>query len=434
MGQGLPRGVRQPHRPMSWNQRAWAAVLYAWPAALAGSSALRAHGLRGHDSQDAIQVVVCHSRKVTSRAEVKVERTVDFDRVTQLHLAPPRVRVEHALLRVASKARTDDGAVAVLADGCQSGRTTPPRLSEELTHLPKLNVAPCCPRSSTTSRRARCRRWSADTCATSSERTGCPSAGDRDPSTWTAAPCDAMSSTRRQPCWSSSMVASATSGRLTAGKTWTATSTRRQRTADHPSGLATGAAALSLGPGTRVDPLVARLDRTCATVRPGMRSRPIPGRSSSAGAGDLPRTSHHKPDGPASNSNLKPASSSTGTPRLTRPCRPWSRGCRRRRRSRSSSTPTTRPCHRGRGSPPWRRRARTPRASRSPRSSAPRGCARSDASRSSSIAHPGRAATCRRSRGASRPLEPLAHRCGDGRADPLGSGELLDGRRSIASM
>ena len=36
--------------PLGWDQRAWAAVLYAAPAALSGRSALRAHGVRGHDA------------------------------------------------------------------------------------------------------------------------------------------------------------------------------------------------------------------------------------------------------------------------------------------------------------------------------------------------------------------------------------------------
>jgi Transcriptional regulator, AbiEi antitoxin len=32
--------------PLTWLQRAWAAVLFHWPAALAGSSALRIHRVR----------------------------------------------------------------------------------------------------------------------------------------------------------------------------------------------------------------------------------------------------------------------------------------------------------------------------------------------------------------------------------------------------
>src|SRR5512141_290787 len=40
-------GVYVDHTgPPTWLQRAWAAVLFHWPAGLAGLSALRAHGIR----------------------------------------------------------------------------------------------------------------------------------------------------------------------------------------------------------------------------------------------------------------------------------------------------------------------------------------------------------------------------------------------------
>jgi hypothetical protein len=42
------------------------------------------------------------------------------------------VRLEHALLDVASDACDDATAIAVLADACQSGRTTPARLADRL--------------------------------------------------------------------------------------------------------------------------------------------------------------------------------------------------------------------------------------------------------------------------------------------------------------
>jgi hypothetical protein len=124
--------------PLTWQQRTWAAVLYAAPAALRGGSALRAHGLRGHDSDDDLHVVVPDSRKVRSRQGVRVERLRDFDRAAQTNLSPPRVRVEHALVRVASAARSDDAAVAVLADGCQARCSTASRLRDELTMSPSL--------------------------------------------------------------------------------------------------------------------------------------------------------------------------------------------------------------------------------------------------------------------------------------------------------
>jgi hypothetical protein len=61
-----------------------------------------------------------------------------FGDVAQLHLSPPRVRIEPALLRVASLAPGEDGTVAVLADGCQSGRTTAPRLAAELATIGRI--------------------------------------------------------------------------------------------------------------------------------------------------------------------------------------------------------------------------------------------------------------------------------------------------------
>lgn len=118
----------------SWTQRAWAAVLYCWPAVLTGSSALRAFGVRtGRQDDDApIQVAVDARRFVTPCEGVVVTRLRDFADVALTHLCPPRVRLEHALLTVASGAADDGSAVGVLADSCQSRRTTAPRLLEAL--------------------------------------------------------------------------------------------------------------------------------------------------------------------------------------------------------------------------------------------------------------------------------------------------------------
>jgi hypothetical protein len=132
-------GVYVDHTgPLTWEQRAWAAVLYAAPAALAGRSALRAHRVRGHESHKEIHVAIRHGRQVRPRPGLRIERLHDFARVALLNLSPPRVRVEHALVRVASTAPTDDLAVAVLADGCQSRRTTAARLAAELEASARL--------------------------------------------------------------------------------------------------------------------------------------------------------------------------------------------------------------------------------------------------------------------------------------------------------
>jgi hypothetical protein len=132
-------GVYVDHTgPPTWHQRAWAAVLYAAPSALGGTSALRAYGLRGHDTDDLVNVIVAHDRRLQRRPGIRIERSRHFDRVVLTNLTPPRVRVEHALVRVASAASSDEKSVAVLADGCQNRRTTAGRLADELRASPRL--------------------------------------------------------------------------------------------------------------------------------------------------------------------------------------------------------------------------------------------------------------------------------------------------------
>ncbi|MEO6511845.1 MAG: hypothetical protein ABIO16_12685 [Nocardioides sp.] len=131
-------GVYVDHTgPLTEAQRAWAAVLVAWPAALTGRDALAAHGLRGMSraAGDPVLVVVADGRRVTSPPGVRVSRSRTFDVDVQHHLSPPRVRLERAALDVASTSRSEDAAVAVLSDACQTGRTTPSRLLDCLRGL-----------------------------------------------------------------------------------------------------------------------------------------------------------------------------------------------------------------------------------------------------------------------------------------------------------
>ncbi len=130
--------------PLTWIQRAWAACPAHAPAALAGQSALRARRLGSsgsslHEvSDDEITIAVAGHRRVSPGAGVRVVHLRHFESLTQLHLSPPVVRLEHALLDVAARERTDAGAVAVLGDACQLGRTTPERLVAALDARPRL--------------------------------------------------------------------------------------------------------------------------------------------------------------------------------------------------------------------------------------------------------------------------------------------------------
>jgi hypothetical protein len=137
------RGVYVDHTgPLTWDQRAWAAVLCHAPAVLIGRSALRAHQMRVSPAiapdREPIEIAVAHDRRVGPTRGVRIRRMRDFDAISQLHARPPRIRLEHAVLLAASAAATEDAAVAVLADACQAGRTTARRLAKALAKHPRL--------------------------------------------------------------------------------------------------------------------------------------------------------------------------------------------------------------------------------------------------------------------------------------------------------
>jgi hypothetical protein len=135
----LHDGVYVDHTGVpSWRQRAWGAVLLHWPSALAGESALVAHGLTTSRRDAPIELVVPTGRRVDDPPGVRTRRLTAYDDVVLHQLSPPRVRVEHAVLTVASGASSEDGAVAVVADACQQRRTTPRRLVDALATMTRL--------------------------------------------------------------------------------------------------------------------------------------------------------------------------------------------------------------------------------------------------------------------------------------------------------
>jgi hypothetical protein len=126
--------------PPTWEQRAWAAVLFYWPAALAGHSALAMHNVRGYERREGspIEVSVDRDRRVVRQLGIVVRQNARFDTLCVMQLDPPRQRVEHALLGVASGKRGLDQSVGVLADAVQQGRTTSRRLLDALDERPRL--------------------------------------------------------------------------------------------------------------------------------------------------------------------------------------------------------------------------------------------------------------------------------------------------------
>lgn len=116
--------------PLTWIQRAWAAVLSAWPAALAHESAVRAGDGPGrrYDDDAVIHIVVDQRRTVITPSGVRVHRRRSFDQNVRWNFSPPRLQYEHAVLDVALDAPDDLDAVALLARAVQSRRTTALRL------------------------------------------------------------------------------------------------------------------------------------------------------------------------------------------------------------------------------------------------------------------------------------------------------------------
>lgn len=125
----------------TWRQRAWAAVLACWPAALDGESALRAHegaGRRQGRDDGPIHVLVSHRRTVAAPQGVLVRRSRRYDEAVQAHLSPPRLRYDDTIIDLADRATDVVAMVAVLADACGERRTTASRLRRRLAEMTRV--------------------------------------------------------------------------------------------------------------------------------------------------------------------------------------------------------------------------------------------------------------------------------------------------------
>jgi Transcriptional regulator, AbiEi antitoxin len=133
------RGVYVRHNgPLSWLERAWAAVLWAEPAGLWGPSALRAFHQRELNARDEepIHLLVDRDRRLVAPPGVVLHRRALAAERIQGNLSPPRARYEDAVLDLAEAAGDDISAVGILADACGSRRTNAARLAETLTSRP----------------------------------------------------------------------------------------------------------------------------------------------------------------------------------------------------------------------------------------------------------------------------------------------------------
>lgn len=127
----LHPGVYVNHNgPLTWRQRAWAAVLGAPGSALSHQSALTIAGLGRPGA--AIHIAVDRKAHAPERAGVVVHRCAQLTQRVAGGMRPPRVRVEHAVLDVAGEAPSEVDAIAVLADTVRERLTTASRLHSAL--------------------------------------------------------------------------------------------------------------------------------------------------------------------------------------------------------------------------------------------------------------------------------------------------------------
>jgi hypothetical protein len=135
-------GVYVDHTgPLSRRQREWAAVLALEPAALHRQSALDAAGMtrdrRSDSGSGPVHVMVDARRTVGELPGIRIERVRDAASWVAKAGQPPRATVEFAVLKAAADCgRT--AAVAVLADVCRQGLTTPERLLTTLQRMVRL--------------------------------------------------------------------------------------------------------------------------------------------------------------------------------------------------------------------------------------------------------------------------------------------------------
>jgi hypothetical protein len=129
-------GVYVEHTgPLTWRQRAWAAILYAAPAALSHDSAVRAvdgPGRADRRDDDPIHVAVDRTRHFEPPPGVVAHQLAGLPARTLWNVSPPRLRIEEALVDLAAEAPDELRAIGVLADAVRARRTTPARLLDAL--------------------------------------------------------------------------------------------------------------------------------------------------------------------------------------------------------------------------------------------------------------------------------------------------------------
>lgn len=124
---------------LGFEQRVWAAVLYAGDGAVASHlTAARLWGFDEPGTEGALHVTVSAARRVRSTPGLVIHRSRAADAAGHPVRLPPRSRVEPTVLDLVAAARSLDQAMAWIARACQHRLTTPHRLREAAAARPRL--------------------------------------------------------------------------------------------------------------------------------------------------------------------------------------------------------------------------------------------------------------------------------------------------------
>ncbi|MEI7054772.1 hypothetical protein WBG06_03045 [Nocardioides sp. CCNWLW239] len=120
--------------PMTWRQRAWAAVLYAEPAYLCWTSVEEP---RRRDDGAPIHVAVDHSRRIRPQDGIVIHRMKGLEQ-RAYGGSPPRLTAEDNALAMAHEAVTDIDAIARLAEAAGRSYVTADSLRAALDRYPSV--------------------------------------------------------------------------------------------------------------------------------------------------------------------------------------------------------------------------------------------------------------------------------------------------------
>ncbi|GAA1159365.1 type IV toxin-antitoxin system AbiEi family antitoxin domain-containing protein [Nocardioides aquiterrae] len=124
--------------PLTWLQRAWVGTLYYAPAVLAGDSALRGAIAGWRCREHAIWIAIDESRRRDEVPGYRVCRVRGLTDRIQPNASPPRLRLEEAAIDEALRQPTELAAIGLLADVCQSRRTTARRILLTMEARPRV--------------------------------------------------------------------------------------------------------------------------------------------------------------------------------------------------------------------------------------------------------------------------------------------------------